>query len=238
MKTHQAIVVGAFSIGVAVSGWSAAKAQQPSRAAGPFTEAQATAGQAAYAQSCAACHGRTLTGAAEAPPLAGTAFMDSWGTRTTQELFGLIRDVDAAGKSEQPRRRHVRANRRIPSQGEWRAERLDRVHAEHERAHRVNRHWRDAGRPACVDGCGPWRTRTWRARRRPRARGRRRLDSRRRAAFGPHRNRNGQELLGDHRRHACATARLGLADALPQLRRVELQPAESDHTEERRRVCS
>src|SRR5688572_5487932 len=91
MKTHQAIVVGALSIGVAVSGWAAAKAQQPSRAAGIFTEAQATAGQAAYAQSCAGCHGRTLTGAAEAPPLAGIPFMDSWGSRTIQELFALIR---------------------------------------------------------------------------------------------------------------------------------------------------
>jgi alcohol dehydrogenase (cytochrome c) len=90
MKTHQAIVVGAFSIAAAVSGWSAAKAQ-PARAAGPFTEAQATAGQAAYAQSCAVCHGRTLTGAAEAPPLVGATFMDSWGTHSTQELFTSIR---------------------------------------------------------------------------------------------------------------------------------------------------
>ena len=34
---------------------------------------------------------------------------------------------------------------------------VQRVHAEHERAHRVNRHGRDAGRSAGVDGCRPWR---------------------------------------------------------------------------------
>ena len=34
---------------------------------------------------------RTLTGAGEAPPLVGAAFMDSWGTHTTQELFTSIR---------------------------------------------------------------------------------------------------------------------------------------------------
>src|SRR5204862_4716174 len=42
-------------------------------------------------QSCAACHGRTLSGAGEAPPLTGAAFMGSWGSHTTQQLLTRIR---------------------------------------------------------------------------------------------------------------------------------------------------
>jgi alcohol dehydrogenase (cytochrome c) len=57
----------------------------------PFTDQQAVAGQAAYVQSCSGCHGRTLSGAGEAPPLAGSAFIASWGSRTTRELLTRIR---------------------------------------------------------------------------------------------------------------------------------------------------
>src|SRR4030095_7304077 len=46
---------------------------------------------AAYTQSCGACHGRTLTGGGEAPALAGSTFMASWGPHSTQELFTRIR---------------------------------------------------------------------------------------------------------------------------------------------------
>src|SRR5947207_11105364 len=76
----------------AAAGWwsAAARAQQPAAPA-PYTEQQAAAGQAAYAQSCAGCHGRTLAGAGEAPPLTGAAFMGSWGSQTTGELFNRIR---------------------------------------------------------------------------------------------------------------------------------------------------
>src|SRR5262245_35223327 len=60
--------------------------QQPS-AAGPFTAEQANAGRAAFQTNCAGCHGADLMGY---PPLAGPAFVGSWGTRTTRDLFGLI----------------------------------------------------------------------------------------------------------------------------------------------------
>ena len=60
--------------------------QQPS-AAGPFTAEQANAGRAAFQANCAGCHGADLMGY---PPLAGSAFVGSWGTRTTRDLFGLI----------------------------------------------------------------------------------------------------------------------------------------------------
>ena len=52
-----------------------------------FTAEQATAGRAAYAKHCASCHMPDLTGNTEIPPLAGTAFIDTWGTRSTKDLF-------------------------------------------------------------------------------------------------------------------------------------------------------
>ncbi len=60
--------------------------QQPSTA-GPFTADQANAGRAAFQTNCAGCHGDDLMGY---PPLAGPAFVGSWGTRNTRDLFGLI----------------------------------------------------------------------------------------------------------------------------------------------------
>ena len=77
MKTHQAHRRSRrFSIAAAAVGVVGRRERsRQARAAGPFTEAQATAGQAAYAQSCAGCHGRTLTGAAEAPRSRVCSFM-------------------------------------------------------------------------------------------------------------------------------------------------------------------
>jgi alcohol dehydrogenase (cytochrome c) len=60
--------------------------QQPSTA-GPFTADQANAGRAAFQTNCAGCHGADLMGY---PPLAGPAFIGSWNTRNTRDLFGLI----------------------------------------------------------------------------------------------------------------------------------------------------
>jgi alcohol dehydrogenase (cytochrome c) len=59
-----------------------------SPAAGPFTAAQATAGRQAYEANCAGCHGNNLDGV---PPLSGDGFMGPWRTRTTRDLFGLVR---------------------------------------------------------------------------------------------------------------------------------------------------
>ncbi len=75
----------------AVGFWMASARAQQTLPVAPFTDAQASAGQAAYAQSCASCHGNSLAGSGEAPALAGTAFVDSWGGRTTQELYNEIR---------------------------------------------------------------------------------------------------------------------------------------------------
>ena len=52
-----------------------------------FTEEQATAGRAAYAKHCASCHMPDLSGNTEIPPLAGAVFIDTWGSRSTKNLF-------------------------------------------------------------------------------------------------------------------------------------------------------
>jgi alcohol dehydrogenase (cytochrome c) len=73
---------------VSVSGALTIAGQQQPAAPGLFTAEQAAAGRIAYQASCAACHGANLDGL---PPLAGAAFIGSWGSRTTRDLTGLIR---------------------------------------------------------------------------------------------------------------------------------------------------
>jgi alcohol dehydrogenase (cytochrome c) len=58
---------------------------------GPFVQDQAQAGRALYAANCAGCHGPELKGAGEAPALSGTGFMAAWGTRSTDELYNLVK---------------------------------------------------------------------------------------------------------------------------------------------------
>ena len=57
---------------------------------GVFTDAQATRGQALYAQRCAGCHGPALAGA-QAPPLAGDAFQAKFRMEPLSALFIKIR---------------------------------------------------------------------------------------------------------------------------------------------------
>ena len=87
-RTRTALA-GAFAM--AACYWIGQAGAQQTSAPGPFTEAQAGAGQTAYAQSCASCHANSLAGNGEAPALTGTAFIDTWGRRTTQELYNEIR---------------------------------------------------------------------------------------------------------------------------------------------------
>jgi alcohol dehydrogenase (cytochrome c) len=60
------------------------------RPAGPFTQAQATAGRTAYAANCASCHAADLTGN-QGPQLAGASFLAAWGDRPISELVSFMR---------------------------------------------------------------------------------------------------------------------------------------------------
>jgi len=57
---------------------------------GVYTTEQADRGKAAYATSCASCHGATLTGIDVAPPLTGSGFLNNWNNTTAGDLFDRI----------------------------------------------------------------------------------------------------------------------------------------------------
>lgn len=77
-----------FGAAMAAGVWVSHAVAQTSTSPGPFTDAQAQAGQAAYARNCASCHD-----SGEAPPLAGEGFLGVWGNRTTRDLFARVKDT-------------------------------------------------------------------------------------------------------------------------------------------------
>jgi len=58
---------------------------------GVYTKAQASRGQAVYAEECMKCHGENLGGGEGGPPLAGKEFLEKWNGKTAGTLFGLMR---------------------------------------------------------------------------------------------------------------------------------------------------
>ena len=64
-------------------------AQAP-QASPTYTAEQAAAGRAAYAQSCASCHGQNLDDGQFASPLKGDAFRQKWGGRGVDALYAYM----------------------------------------------------------------------------------------------------------------------------------------------------
>jgi len=91
--TAQPFFLGA--IAVIVAGLATASAQPSAPPA--YTAAQAESGRARYDASCAGCHSADLSGNGEAPELAGSSFMDSWKTQTTQDLFKYAQGMPPGG---------------------------------------------------------------------------------------------------------------------------------------------
>jgi alcohol dehydrogenase (cytochrome c) len=79
-------VLALASVGIAAGTWMSHASAQTTP--GPFTEAQAQAGQTAYAQNCARCHE-----SGEAPPLNGPGFLNVWKSRTTRDLYARVKDT-------------------------------------------------------------------------------------------------------------------------------------------------
>src|SRR5574341_2128228 len=52
-----------------------------------YTAEQAKQGQAAYAETCASCHGPNLDDGAFGAPVKGSAFRQQWGSKSVEELF-------------------------------------------------------------------------------------------------------------------------------------------------------
>lgn len=85
---HAAVTAGAVIAMAAIGGWLTLAWAQTDKTPGPFTDAQAQAGQTAYAQNCARCHN-----SGEAPPLTGEGFWNVWKARTTRDLFARVKDT-------------------------------------------------------------------------------------------------------------------------------------------------
>ena len=95
-RAPRALGAAAFA-GVLASLMGAAQAQQPRTVAdGVYTTAQASRGDALYKDRCATCHGAAL-GGAQAPPLAGSDFLRSWGGPVS-ELVNKIQSTMPANK--------------------------------------------------------------------------------------------------------------------------------------------
>ena len=63
----------------------------------PFTQAQVTEGHKTYSTYCAACHGDTLIGGGEAPPLTGASFGHDFSNQTVGGFFAYISNAMPQG---------------------------------------------------------------------------------------------------------------------------------------------
>ena len=82
-----ALIAGTTWLGSIVS---LAIAQEPTPASvltGAYTEEQAIRGQALYIYHCLACHGETMAGLDQAPPLVGPQFGSNW---NGEPLWALV----------------------------------------------------------------------------------------------------------------------------------------------------
>jgi S-disulfanyl-L-cysteine oxidoreductase SoxD len=89
MKSKIRILTALVFLGASTG---AALAQPAARAAqdGVFTSAQADRGDALYQNNCAACHGGSLQGEDENPPLSGKHFSGRWGGLPVSAIYGFI----------------------------------------------------------------------------------------------------------------------------------------------------
>ena len=78
---------------LALGGAVVARAQAADKTVwtGVYTADQATRGAAAYAESCASCHGESLAGIDVAPPLTGAGFLNNWNNTSAGDLFTRIK---------------------------------------------------------------------------------------------------------------------------------------------------
>jgi mono/diheme cytochrome c family protein len=57
-----------------------------------YTSPQVQSGEQAYRAACVACHNADLSGAGDAPALAGPSFAPRWDGRPISELTGFMKD--------------------------------------------------------------------------------------------------------------------------------------------------
>ena len=112
--------IAVLTIAVLLGGSTLLYAQSapPLRSAwsGVYSAAQADKGKTLFEDNCAKCHGGTLDGNDEIPPLKGSHFMADWESQTVAEHRkqhgggGLSAAAERhGGRSDAPHRRHRRA---------------------------------------------------------------------------------------------------------------------------------
>ncbi|HLX42464.1 MAG TPA: cytochrome c [Bryobacteraceae bacterium] len=94
MKTKLAIALAAMTIAFQLKLLPQAP---PSVWDGIYTPGQADRGEPLYAKECAGCHGETLEGKGQTPPLAGDDFKSNWNGHNVDDLFEKIQTTMPAG---------------------------------------------------------------------------------------------------------------------------------------------
>ena len=95
---RRAVLAGGVALALAFGGVLYASADEAAAPAVPFTTEQVEAGQAAYQQHCAACHGAEMEGMAHFPQLAGPTFRDRWSDDALGDLYVYTRDQMPLGQ--------------------------------------------------------------------------------------------------------------------------------------------
>jgi len=90
-------MIRSITLVLAFGGVGLLEAQRP--IPGPFNSQQAAAGRAIYQAQCSGCHLPDLAGRAEAPQLAGSNFMSTWGPRSTRALIAYMEKTMPPGKA-------------------------------------------------------------------------------------------------------------------------------------------
>jgi mono/diheme cytochrome c family protein len=70
-----------------------------------YSTEQAARGEKAYRENCASCHGTSLAGKGQNPPLTGSEFTANWNGRNLGELFDKMQNsmpADRPGKLDPP----------------------------------------------------------------------------------------------------------------------------------------
>ena len=83
-----------------------------------FTAAQQTAGQAAYAQNCASCHGANLDDGEFAPPLKGVEFRRHWFGKPADALFAEIETMPPTAPGSLGAQKHAELLAYVMSQNQ------------------------------------------------------------------------------------------------------------------------
>jgi cytochrome c len=94
--TVRVFALAAMAIAVTISSTALLQAQEGAMRSvwtGVYTQAQADRGKALFGENCAKCHGETLAGMDEIPPLSGSHFMADWETQSVADLVQRIHNT-------------------------------------------------------------------------------------------------------------------------------------------------